>query len=117
MITLSSFQTTTILPDPEQSDSEQLTGEVFIKRSVNGQTFTYVKTKNDRRRLIFRLRLTRSKSFELRAFIQSYFSSIVRLTDHEQQRWVGHLLSNPFEFEALLGEEQNIQLEFEGIKQ
>jgi len=117
MITLTSYQTTTVLPNPEWSDSEQLTGEVTIKRSINGEVYTYVKSKNDRRRLLFRFRLTRSKSLELKAFIQSYFSSIVHLIDHEQQRWVGNILNNPFEFEAILGEEQNIQLEFEGIKQ
>ena len=117
MISLTSYQTTTILPNPEWSDSEQLTGEVTIKRSVNGAVYTYVKSKNDRRRLLFRFRLTRSKSLELKAFIQSYFSSTVNLIDHKNQRWIGNLLNNPFEFEALLGEEQNIQLEFEGIKQ
>ncbi len=117
MITLTSYQTTTILPNPEWSDSEQLTGEVIIKRSMEGETYTYVKSKNDRRKLLFRFRLTRSKSFELKAFIQSYYNSKVRLIDHKQQKWIGNLLNNPFEFEALLGEEQNIQLEFEGIKQ
>jgi len=117
MITITSYQTTTVLPNPEWSDSEQLTGEVVIKRSVNGGVYTYVKSKNDRRRLLFRFRLTRSKSLELKAFIQSYFTSIVRLVDHEQQKWVGNILNNPFEFAVLLGEEQIIQLEYEGIKQ
>jgi len=117
MISLTSYQTTTILPNPEWSDSEQLTGEITIKRSVNGGVYTYVKSKNDRRRLLFRFRLTRSKSLELKAFIQSYFTSTITLRDHEQQKWVGNLLNNPFEFEALLGEEQIIQLEYEGIKQ
>ncbi len=117
MITLTSYQTTTVLPNPDWNDSEQLTGEVTIKRSVNGEIYTYVKSKNDRRRLLFRFLLTRAKSLELKAFIQSYFSSEVRLVDHEGQRWVGNLLNNPFEFEASVGEYQNIQLEFEGIKQ
>jgi len=117
MITISSYQTTTVLPNPEFSDSEGLTGEVTVKRSVNGATYTYVKSKNDRRRLMLQFRLTRAKSLELKAFIDAYFSSPVTLIDHEQQKWFGNLLSNPFEFTVLIGEEQNIQLEFEGIKQ
>ena len=117
MITLASYQTTTVLPNPAWSDSEQLTGEVTIKRSINGGVYTYIKSKNDRRRLLFQFRLTRSKSLELKAFINAYYSSKIYLIDHENQRWIGNLLNNPFELEALFGEEQNIQLEFEGIKQ
>lgn len=117
MITITSYQTTTVLPNPEFSDSEALTGEVAIKRTVNGETYTYVKSKNNRRRLLFRFRLTRPKSLELKAFIIAYFSSPITLIDHEEQKWFGNILNNPFEFEALTGEEQNITLEFEGIKQ
>ncbi len=117
MITLTSYQTTTVLPNPEWQDSEQLTSGLAVKRTVNGATYTYVKSKNDRRRLLMRFILTRAKSLELKAFINAYHSSIVTLIDHEQQRWIGNLLNNPFEFEAIIGENQNIQLEFEGIKQ
>ena len=117
MITLTSYQTTTVLPNPEWQDSEQLTSALAVKRTVNGATYTYVKSKNDRRRLLMRFILTRAKSLELKAFINAYYSSIVTLIDHEQQKWIGNLLNNPFEFEALVGEYQNIQLEFEGIKQ
>ncbi len=117
MITLTSYQTTTVLPNPEWQDSEQLTSSLEVKRTVNGATYTYVKSKNDRRRLLMRFILTRAKSLELKAFINAYYSSIVTLIDHEQQKWIGNLLNNPFEFEALVGEYQNIQLEFEGIKQ
>ncbi len=117
MIQLIAFQTTTLLPNPEWDNSEQLTGEVTIKRATDGTTYTYIKSKNDRRRLLFRFRLTRQKSFELREFIIAYFSSEVRLIDHNGVTWVGNLLNNPFEFESLSGEEQNIQLEYEGIKQ
>ena len=117
MITLTSYQTTTVLPNPEWHDNEQITGEITIKRTANGATYTYIKSKNNRRRLVFQFQLTRPKSLELKAFIDAYFSSIIGLTDHEGHQWLGNLLNNPFEFEALTGEAQNIQLEFEGIKQ
>ncbi len=45
MITLSSYQTTTLLPNPEWSDSVQFTGEVAIKRAVDGTRYTYTKSK------------------------------------------------------------------------
>ena len=117
MITLISYQTTTFLPNPEWDDSEQLTGEITIKRANDGTTYTYIRTKENRRRLLFRFRLTREKSLELREFIIAYFSSEIRLIDYNDNTWIGNLLNNPFEFESLSGEEQNIQLEFEGIKQ
>lgn len=117
MITLQAFQTTTFLPNPEWDDSENLTVEVITKRSMNGILYTYAKTKNERRRLLMRFKLTRAKAFELRAFIHSYFSSEIKLVDHIGQTWIGNLMNNPFEFESVVGEGQEIQLEFEGIKQ
>ncbi|KKN49086.1 hypothetical protein LCGC14_0646560, partial [marine sediment metagenome] len=73
--------------------------------------------KNQRRKLIFSFRLTRLKALELRAFIQSYFSSTVTLVDHLDQIWIGNFVSNPFEFTSVLSSDATIQLEFEGVKQ
>ncbi len=117
MIKLTSYQTTTLLPNPEFGDSEGILDEVSIKRTINGSRHVYVKTKNQRRKLIFNFRLTRLKSLELRAFIQSYFSSIITLVDHEDQTWVGNFMSNPFEFTSIAASEISIQLDFEGVKQ
>ncbi|KKK96389.1 hypothetical protein LCGC14_2663260, partial [marine sediment metagenome] len=69
MIKLTSYQTTTLLPNPEFGDSEGLLDEVSIKRTIDGSRHVYVKTKNQRRKLIFSFRLTRLKALELRAFI------------------------------------------------
>ncbi len=117
MIKLTSFQTTTFLPNPEFGDSEGILDEVTVKRTIIGGRHVYVKTKGSRRRLTLNFRLTRLKALELRAFIRSYFSSTVTLVDHLDQVWVGNFMSNPFEFTSVTGPDQTIQLDFEGVKQ
>jgi hypothetical protein len=63
----------------------------------------------------------------LRAFIQSYFASEIKITDHQGRIWRGHFTSNPFEFSSdrkagpaidpmPRGEQQSITLSFEGIE-
>ena len=117
MIKLTSHQTTTLLPNPEFGDSEGILGEVIVKRTITGSRHVYVKTKNQRRKLLLSFRLTRLKALELRAFIQSYFASTVILVDHLDQVWVGNFMTNPFEFTSVLASDLTIQLDFEGVKQ
>jgi len=117
MLKLISYQTTTLLPNPEWNDSESLLDEIIVKRVLEGQHHVYVKTKNQRRKLVFNLKLHRLKSLELKAFIQSYFSSEITLIDHLNQRWIGKLTSNPFEFSTVSQDIVTISLEFEGTKQ
>lgn len=117
MIKLIAYQTTTILPNPGWSDSENLVDEIMLKRVMEGGRYTYIKTKNSRRKLTFNFKLSRLKSLELRAFIQSYFSSAITLIDHLNQTWIGKFTVNPFEFTSTNADIINIQLEFEGQKQ
>ncbi len=118
------IQTVTLLPSLQFGDGEAQTCEVVTRRAMDGTLYTYVKSKAGRRRLTLPLGLSRMKALELRAFIQSYFASKVRLTDHLGQVWIGHFTSNPFEFSTPKraagwpGKEmQTIQMEFEGVKQ
>ena len=118
------IQTVSLLPNPQFGDGEAETCEVATRRAMDGTLYTYVKSKAGRRRLAFPLNLSRMKGLELRAFIQSYFATRVRLTDHLGQVWVGHFIGNPFEFSTPRraggwpGDEmQTIRLEFEGVKQ
>lgn len=125
-----SLQTTTILPNPLLSDQEGLTSTVQSQRATDGTLYTYVKTKAGRRKLQWTFRLTRPKALELRAFVLSYHSSRIRITDHNNRVWVGYFLSNPFEFDTpsrsapaiqaaqdFAAERQVITLEFEGVEQ
>jgi hypothetical protein len=123
-----SLQVTTVLPNPTLSDGENLTDSVTTKRAMDGTRFTYVKTRGGRRKLQWTFRLTRNKGLELRAFIQSYFASMIRVTDHNGRVWLGHFTNNPFEFDTPTkagpaispmprGESQMIEIEFEGVEQ
>lgn len=118
------IQTTSLLPNPEFGDSENLAVEVNLKRAMDGTRYTYVKRKG-RRRLQWTFHLSRNKGLEVRAFLQTYLASKVRLVDHNGRVWIGVFMNNPFEFETDArtapaiapmprGERQVITLEFEG---
>ncbi len=118
------MQTFTYLPNPEFGDLEGSRQTVEQKRTINNTRYTYVKSKDLRKRLQLRFTLTRGKALELRAFIVSYYRSKIQLTDHIGQIWLGYITTSPNEFEstgravgAPGNELQNIQIEFEGIKQ
>jgi hypothetical protein len=120
---LPAVQTISILPDPQSNDSEALLHRVDTKRAMDGTKYTYV-NQVDRRRLTYEFRLTRMKALELRAFIQSYFDSEIKLTNHKDEVWHLKFVNNPFEFSTAGraagspgGEIQSIQLQFEGVKQ
>jgi len=111
------IQTITCLPNPELSDSEAILDEIIKKRSMDGTLHTYIKTKNNRRKLLMQFKLDRLKGLELRAFIRAYYLTKIRIIDHLDQVWVGNFTVNPFEFDTGSSERQDIILEFEGIKQ
>ena len=120
------LQTTTVLPHPQLGGGENLMVEVAAKRAMDGTLYTYVKRKG-RHRLLWIFRLTRNKVLELRAFIQSYFASTIKVKDHTDRVWLGNLVNNPFEFDTAAraalaippmprGEAVLITLEFEGVE-
>jgi len=110
---LPAVQTTSFLPNPQKGDVENLLHNIDLKRSMNGTKYTYVKS-NSNRRLTYEFRLTRMKGLELRAFIQSYYDSEIKMTNHKAEVWHVRLVNNPFEFSSASGETVTIQLQFEG---
>lgn len=116
------IQTISKFPNPEFSDSERNTSTVNYIRTEDGTLYSYVKKKGGRRRLQMQFTLTREKALELRGFVDSYYASVIHLTDVEEQVWLGYIMTNPNEFEtvggnAAGGELQVITLDFEGHKQ
>jgi hypothetical protein len=98
-----------------------------MKRAMDGTRFTYIQRKGGRK-LQWTFKLTRNKGLEVRAFIQSYFASTIKVIDHNDRVWIGHLTNNPFEFDTPSraapaiapmprGENQVITIEFEGEEQ
>lgn len=120
------LQTTTLLPNPQFSDAENLQVTVTRKMAMNGTRYTYIKRK-ERRKLKWSFKLSRNKGLELRAFIYAYFASEIVVTDHLDRVWTGYFTNNPFEFDTTdragpaispmpRGETQMIELEFEGVE-
>ena len=115
-----SIQTISILPNPQFGDTEALVDSITVTRTMDGTQYTYVKSK-PRRKINLQIQISKMKGLELRAFMESYFSTKMRLTDHLGQVWIGYLINNPFVFDTTKkssespgGEMQTIQIEFEG---
>jgi len=109
-------QTVTVLPSPKLGDSYRQQVKLNLRRSISNVVYTYVKS-SSRQRLTFKLELTRMKSLELIEFINSYYASRIRLTDHSGQVWVGNIVNAPASFEAIgVCEVNDFTLEFEGVK-
>jgi hypothetical protein len=115
-------ETTTILRSPQFNDVQARQNTVDIKRAMDGTKTTYVKTTNSRYKLTYQFLISRMKALELRAFIQSYYSSKIKLVNHKREVWIVNLISNPFAFETMGGakgwpgnEDVNITLELEGF--
>lgn len=113
---------TTVLPNPMFGDAQLPQRKLSIKRAMDGTVYTYVKS-NARNKLQYSFRLSRMKALELRAFIQSYYRTKVRLTNHKGEVWIVYFTTNPFEFmvdgaASWPGREYvTVTLEFEGVQQ
>jgi len=121
------LQVSTILPSPAFSNQENLVHDVEVKTATDGTRRSYV-TNKDRKRHLWTFNLDRAKALELRAFFQTYFVSVLKITDHEGEVWVGNLTNNPFEFTTprraagsgfvsipgVRQEKQTVTIEFEG---
>ena len=91
-------QVTTLMPSPQFTDQEALKATVKTMRSMNGNRYTYVMSRDGLQKLKWDFRLSRHKAMELREFIDLYCSGLVQVTDHNGVIWVGYLKNNPFEF-------------------
>ena len=114
------YQTTVLLPSPNWGNSEEIAASMSTIRAMDGTLYTYVKQRDGRKRFQFDFEISRNKALELRAFIQSYFRTPIRITDHNSVKWVTYLVNNPFEFAGDSkaepfpgGETMTITLEFE----
>jgi hypothetical protein len=111
---------TVILPSPKWGDSCELTSTVSSMYTMSGKMYTYVKSRDARKRLRWDFEIARDKALELRAFLNIYFRLSVRIIDHNNEIWIGYFQNNPFEFSGSAravnfpgGETMVITLEFE----
>ena len=111
-----SIQFTTILPNPEFSDTINNEVGISVKRSMNGTLYSYVKT-SDRKKLIYDFNMTREKSLELLEFIKVYHYYNIKMTNFKGEVWNVKLITDLHDLTAItIGEYQTIRLEMSGIK-
>jgi len=113
-------RTTALLPSPKWGDSKSLAATIKTLRSLDGTLYTYVKSRNSRKKFQWEFELSRNKALELREFINSYRGTLIQVIDHDTDTWVGYLRNNPFELSGVGravnwpgGETMQIMLEFE----
>jgi hypothetical protein len=109
-----------VLPCPLFGDTESYTGEMNLKRTMTGDTYTYVK-KTGTEKLKYSWNLGTYKAIELRDFLIAHCQELITLQNFKGEIWYVFLTNNPFEFSHAArwqpsGERVDITLEFEGVK-
>ena len=110
------IQTTSVLPDPQFSDTQNAQQSISINRTIDGTRYSYVK-KPGIKKLVYHFSLSRMKAEELKAFIGSYYRAQILLTNHKGERWVVWFTANPFDFAFKANDTVEIDLEMQGAKQ
>lgn len=114
------------LPNPQLGDSVGSVGSLQEpKRAMDGTKYVYVKSRDQRKKLLWTFSLSQDKALEMQAFFDNYAASTVKITDHFGKVYVGNFTTNPFEFETVgrsVASPTNysihqIQFEFEGFEQ
>jgi hypothetical protein len=90
-------QTTIILPSPAWGDSSTPMAALKTLRTMTGALYTYVSSKDHRKKCNWDFTLSRNKALELKAFYNAYSGSKVKITDHDGLIWIGYIQVNPFE--------------------
>jgi hypothetical protein len=114
------IQTSIVLPNPLLDDTENLLSNLTLRRSMNGDTYTYVKSSNNRK-LKYTFSLDRYKAIELEEFFRAYNAASIKMMNWKGEIWNVKLLTNPIDFVQVRraepgGDRTDVNLEFEGVK-
>lgn len=112
---------TVILPCPQFGDSQARQSTINLKRTMTGETYTYVR-RTELQKLKYSFQVGTYKAIELKQFLLDHCHEIITLINHKGETWYVNLSNNPFEFTASerwqhKGERHDITLEFEGVRQ
>ena len=91
------LQTTLLLPSPEIGNNKNLTSTVQIVRTIDGTPYSYVKPKRGRRQFTWDFITTKEKALETKNVIKRYAGNVWKITDHNQDIFLGYITINPFE--------------------
>lgn len=78
---------TTLLPNPQSSDSEAVDHQVNFRRAMNGTRYSYVKSSEVRRLNYSFESVGRGKLIELQEFFKAHAADEIRLVDHRGDVW------------------------------
>lgn len=109
-----------VLPTPQLGDTESYSGTMTLKRTQNGDTYTYIK-RSPLKSLKYTFFLDRDKSLELRRFLILHNSELINMINWKGEVWLVNLTNNPFDLTANAryqpkGERVDVELDFQGIK-
>jgi len=110
-----------VLPNPEYSDSEGNVAAVSIKRTITGQTYSYVK-KSANRKLKYKFTINQRKAYELRRFLLDFLGDRINMTNWKGEMWTGFLLTDPAEIISTSrggicnGDMYEVELEYQGVR-
>ena len=111
---------TLLLPCPQLGDTENYLGTLNLKRTMTGETITYIK-KSRLHSLNYTFWLGRLKTIEAEDFVFNYAHLPHRLHNWKGEEWLVHLTNTPFQFTGKeryqpQGERYDITFEFTGTK-
>jgi hypothetical protein len=88
------YKVTSILPNPQFEDTRSTESTVIVKRTMTGVLWTY-KVPSDRVSLSLPFRLTRMKSLELEAVLNSYQAAPLWIELYDGSQWEAKLVGEP----------------------
>lgn len=111
---------TVILPCPQFGDSEAYQGQVNVKRTMTGDTFTYVR-KGRVEKLQYTFHVGTHKAYEMQKYLLSHAAKLHTVYNWKGEVWKVYITNNPVEFVAAerwqnKGERHEFTLELEGVK-
>lgn len=90
---------TLVLRSPLFSNQKNKAHTMTTVRTGNGDLYTYIKKKRGRQVHQWEFRVSYKKILEVKEFFRKY-SGLVRVTDHNNEVYIGHAITNPWEGQA-----------------
>lgn len=110
-----------VLPCPQFNDSESGAGTLTVKRAMDGTRRIY-RRDSPTSKLKYDFVMDRLKAIELRNFIMSQNSNVLKLTNHKGEIWYVLMTNSPFTFteaafwDSSWGNKSTVTLELEGTR-
>ena len=88
------------LRSPDLSNQQNVSHSMVTVRTGNGDLYTYVKPKRGREVHQWEFTISYFKSLEVKEFMRTFGNGLARVTDHNDEVYIGYLTINPFEVQG-----------------